>query len=139
MPEWIECELAQILLMDSLAGSQVIVLREKEGARRSFMLHIGLFEALDINRQVRGETMPRPLTHDLLMTVLDGLGGRLVRVAVSDLVEGEGGTGTFHGFLVIEKEGGEMLIDCRPSDAIALALRAECPIFASREVIDKVT
>ncbi len=71
MPEWIECELAQILLMtDNVSSPQVIVLREKSGALRSFMVHIGLFEALAINRQVHGEAMPRPLTHDLLMTLL---------------------------------------------------------------------
>ena len=140
MPEWIECELAQILLMtDSVSSPQVIVLREKEGAGRSFMVHIGLFEALAINRQVHGEAMPRPLTHDLLMTLLSALGGSLLRVAISDLMEDEEGNGTFYGFLVIKHDSGEVVIDCRPSDAIAMATRANCPIFVSREVIDKVT
>lgn len=140
MPEWIECELAQILLMtDSISSPQVIVLREKAGAQRSFMVHIGLFEALAINRQVHGEAMPRPLTHDLLMTLMNALGGRLLRVAISDLVEDEEGNGTFYGFLVVEREGGEVVIDCRPSDAIAMAMRAECPIFVASEVIEKVT
>ncbi len=140
MPEWIECELAQILLMtDSVSSPQVIVLREKEGAGRSFMVHIGLFEALAINRQVHGEAMPRPLTHDLLMTLLSALGGSLLRVAISDLMEDEEGNGTFYGFLVIKRDSGEVVIDCRPSDAIAMATRANCPIFVSREVIDKVT
>jgi bifunctional DNase/RNase len=140
MSDWLECELAQILLItDSMSSPQVIVLREKEGARRSFMVHIGLFEALAINRQVHGEAMPRPLTHDLLMTLMSALGGRLLRVAISDLVEDEEGNGTFYGFLVVEKEGGEVVIDCRPSDAIAMATRAACPIYVSREVIDKVT
>lgn len=140
MPEWIECELAQILLMtDSISSPQVIVLREKEGLQRSFMVHIGLFEALAINRQVHGEAMPRPLTHDLLMTLMNALGGRLLRAAISDLVEDQDGNGTFYGFLVVEREGGEVVIDCRPSDAIAMATRAECPIFVAREVIEKVT
>lgn len=140
MPEWIECELAQILLMtDSISSPQVIVLREREGEKRSFMVHIGLFEALAINRQIHGEAVPRPLTHDLLMTLTEALGGRLARVAISDLVEDEDGNGTFFGFLVIECDGGEVVIDCRPSDAIAMATRAECPIFVSREVMEKVT
>lgn len=140
MPEWIECELAQILLMtDSVSSPQVIVLREKEGGQRSFMVHIGLFEALAINRQVHGESMPRPLTHDLLMTLLSALGGTLLRAAISDLVEDEEGNGTFYGFLVIERDGGEVVIDCRPSDAIAMATRANCPIYVSRDVIEKVT
>ena len=140
MPEWIECELAQILLMtDSISSPQVIVLREKEGMHRSFMVHIGLFEALAINRQVHGESLPRPLTHDLLMTLMTALGGTLLRVAISDLVEDADGNGTFFGFLVVARESGEVVIDCRPSDAIAMATRAECPIFVSRDVIDKVT
>ena len=140
MPEWIECELAQILLMtDSISSPQVIVLREKGGTQRSFMVHIGLFEALAINRQVHGETVPRPLTHDLMMAVITTLGGRLLRVAISDLVEDPEGNGTFFGFLVVERDGGEVVIDCRPSDAIAMATRAQCPIFVSRNVIEKVT
>ena len=146
MPEWVECELAQILLMtDSLSSPQVIVLREKKGGDegggegKSFMVHIGLFEALAINRQVHGESLPRPMTHDLLMTVIQTLGGKLLRVAISDLMEDEEGNGTFYGFLVLEREGGETVVDCRPSDAIALATRAGCPIYVSRDVIDKVT
>lgn len=138
--EWVECELAQILLMtDSISSPQVIVLREKEPPGRSFMVHIGLFEALAINRQVHGESSPRPLTHDLLMTLMSALGGVLLRVAISDLVEDSDGNGTFYGFLVIRRDGGETIIDCRPSDAIAMATRASCPIFVSREVINKVT
>lgn len=140
MPEWIECELAQILLItDSISSPQVIVLREREGQKRSFMVHIGLFEALAINRQIHGEEMPRPLTHDLMMTILTSLGGRLLRVAISDLLEDAEGNGTFYGFLVVERDDGEVVIDCRPSDAIALATRANCPIFVSRDVIEKVT
>ncbi len=140
MPDWIECELAQILLMtDSINSPQVIVLREKTGARRSFMVHIGLFEALAINRQVHGEEMPRPLTHDLLMTLMTALGGKLLRVAISDLREDAEGNGTFYGFLVVEDNNTEIVIDCRPSDAIAMATRAECPIYVSRDVIEKVT
>ncbi len=142
MSEWIECELAQILLMtDNVNSPQVIVLREKGGDARSFMVHIGLFEALAINRQVHGESVARPLTHDLLMMVLGALGGRLDRVSISDLKEDAEGNGTFYGFLTVLREGGgePVLVDCRPSDAIAMATRAGCPIFVSREVIDKVT
>ncbi len=140
-PEWIECELAQILLMtDNINSPQVIVLREKEGDARSFMVHIGLFEALAINRHVHGEAVPRPLTHDLLILLLAALGGTLRRVSISDLREDADGNGTFHGFLTVIKENGaETHIDCRPSDAIAMAVRAGCPVFVSREVIDKVT
>lgn len=139
MQDWIECELAQILLMtENLSNPQMIVLREKTETKRSFMVHIGLFEALAINRQIHGETTPRPLTHDLLMTLMAALNGRLLRVAISDLVEDEEGNGTFYGFLVVEQDGREVIIDCRPSDAIAMATRADCPIYVSHEVIDRV-
>ena len=141
MPEWIECELAQILLMtESVESPQIIVLREKEGANRSFMVHIGLFEALAINRQVHGDAVPRPLTHDLLVMLLGALDGSLERVSISDLKEDAEGNGTFYGFLTVSKDDGtEVLVDCRPSDAIAMATRVGCPIFVSREVIDKVS
>ncbi|MCC8181063.1 MAG: bifunctional nuclease family protein [Planctomycetes bacterium] len=139
MPEWIECELAQILLMtDSLASPQIIVLREKEGGR-TFMVHIGLFEALAINRQIHNEHLPRPMTHDLMMTLIQALNGSLARVAISDLVEDAEGNGTFYGFLVVEKDNAEVVIDCRPSDAIALATRAGCPIYVSGDVLERIT
>ena len=138
MPEWIECELAQILLMtDAMSSPQVIVLREKGGGR-SLMVHIGLFEALAINRHVHGEAMPRPMTHDLMHSLIEAMGGRLARVAISDLVEDGEGNGTFHAFLVILRAGGESVVDCRPSDAVAVAVRAGCPIYVSREVLEKV-
>jgi bifunctional DNase/RNase len=102
------------------------------------MLHVGIFEAMAVKRHVYGETSARPLTHDLLMTVLSSLGGKLLRVAVSDLVEDASGNGIFYGFLVIGRGSDEIVVDCRPSDAIAMAARAGCPIFVSREVLDKV-
>ncbi len=139
MSEWVECELAQILLMtDNVSSPQVIVLREKEGGR-SFMVHIGLFEALAINRQIHGEMMPRPMTHDLMMSVIETLDARIVKVAVSDLLEDDQGNGTFYGFMVISRDNIEMVIDCRPSDAIAMAVRAGCPIYVSRDVLGKVS
>ncbi|MDR3078131.1 MAG: bifunctional nuclease family protein [Planctomycetota bacterium] len=136
MPEWVECELGQLLMPDDLAGPHVLVLREKNGARR-FMVYVGAFEALAVRRQVHGEIPPRPLTHDLMLTLLSTLGGELRRVAVSSLVEDEAGNGIFHGLLVVGRDGGETMVDCRPSDAIALAVRAGCPIYVSREVLDK--
>lgn len=139
MSEWVECELAQILLMtDNVSSPQVIVLREKEDGR-SFMVHIGLFEALAINRQIHGEMMPRPMTHDLMMSIIESLDARIVKVAVSDLLEDDQGNGTFYGFMVLSRDNIEMVIDCRPSDAIAMAVRAGCPIFVSRDVLAKVS
>ena len=135
MDDAVECELAQILLMPENPGNpQVIVLREK-GGTRSFLVHIGLFEALAISRHIHEETPPRPLTHDLLLAVIEGLGGALLRIAVTDLVEDEDGTGTYYGLLVVERDGEEIEIDCRPSDAIALAVRVGCPIFVAEHIL----
>ena len=72
-----------------------------------------------------------------MLTLLSALGGELRRVAVSDLVEDSAGNGVFYGLLVVGRDGGDTVIDCRPSDAIAMAVRAGCPIYVSREVMDK--
>ncbi|MDR1613084.1 MAG: bifunctional nuclease family protein [Planctomycetota bacterium] len=136
--EWIECELAQILMMtDALTSPQVIVLREKRGVR-TLMLHIGLCEALAINRRVHGEAMTRPMTHDLMQSMVEALGARVARMAVSALKEDGDGNGTYYGFIVLERDGMETVVDCRPSDGVALAVRAECPIFVAGAVLDAV-
>jgi bifunctional DNase/RNase len=125
------------MMTDALASPQMIVLREKASGR-SFMVHIGLFEAMAINRHVHGDVMPRPMTHDLLFSIVGTLGARITRMTVSDLVEDEDGNGTFFGFVVLERDGVEIEVDCRPSDGIALAVRAGCPVFVSRSVLDRV-
>jgi len=131
----VECELAQILLSESYVAPQVIVLREK-GGERKLPIHIGFFEALAINRHIHGEEMIRPMTHDLLSAIIEQLGGTLKRIIVNDLVEDEEGSGTFYGLLVIERDGAEIEIDCRPSDAVALAVRTGCEIFVADHVLD---
>jgi bifunctional DNase/RNase len=131
----VECELAQIMITESAVAPQVIVLREKNGAR-AFPIHIGFFEALAINRHVHGEELVRPMTHDLLAAVIENLGGTLVRIVVSDLMEDEEGNGTFYGLLVVSQNGEEIEIDCRPSDAVALAVRDGCPIFVEEQVLN---
>ena len=133
----IQCELAQIMIAEQ-RGAQVIVLRECEG-ERIFPIEIGLFEALAINRHISGEEMIRPMTHDLLLSVMAHLGGSLKRIVVSELVETVEGQGTFYGLLVVERDGEEIEIDTRPSDAIALAVREGCPLFVSEDVLQKVS
>ncbi|MBN2711614.1 MAG: bifunctional nuclease family protein [Planctomycetes bacterium] len=133
--DFIECELSQILLTESATAPQVIVLREKEG-ERAFPIHIGFFEALAINRHIHGEEMIRPMTHDLLIGVIEGMGGALKSIIINDIVEDQEGAGTFYGLLVIEQGDEEIEIDCRPSDAVALAVRTGCPIFVSEQVFD---
>ncbi len=130
----VECELAQVLITENAIAPQVIVLKEKGGAR-ALPIHIGFFEAVAINRHIHGEEIIRPMTHDLMSVLIEHLGGSLKRVVVNDLVEDEEGGGTFYGLLVIEHDGAQIEIDCRPSDAIALAVRAGCPIFAAENVL----
>jgi len=124
-----ECELSRIILRDT-TEEQFIYLREKEGDRRVFPIVIGRFEARAIERGVRSQAAPRPMTHDLLATVVEAAGGRLVRVEITELKEG-----TFFAVLHLEREGGNVEVDARPSDAIALAVRARAPIFVAEEVL----
>lgn len=127
----IEMLLAKVILQDN-AEQSLIYLREKEG-ERSFPIVIGPVEAQEIWRQVEGEKTPRPLTHQLLATVMERLGGFLKRVLINDLENK-----TFFARLVIQREDEELEVDSRPSDAIALATRYRCPILVAEEVLEAV-
>ncbi len=133
----VECELAQIVISEN-RPLQVIVLRERDGGR-VMPIEIGIFEALAINRGVSDEETVRPMTHDLLVSAVERLGGRIARIIVSDLVENKEGQGTFYGLLVVERDGDTVEIDCRPSDAIAIASRVGCPIYVSESVLEQVS
>ena len=127
----VEMELTRILIAENREG-QIIVLKEKTG-ERAFPIVIGFFEAAAIDRHVKEVPSPRPLTHDLLRSVITGMGGTLERVCVTDLRES-----TFFGRLDI-KRGEEIIeVDSRPSDAIALAVLANAPIFVAEHVLDEV-
>jgi hypothetical protein len=127
----VEVELSRILISEA-GGHQVIWLREKHG-KRSFPILIGIFEALAIHRRIKNEEYPRPMTHDLLAGVIESLDCRLTRVVVTALHET-----TFFAKLVLGRNGAEVEVDCRPSDAIALAVRVEAPIFVEEEVLEEV-
>jgi bifunctional DNase/RNase len=124
-------ELARVIISET-SDQQVIVLREK-GGERSFPIIIGIFEALAIDRRVKHIDVPRPLTHDLLEQVIKAMGGRLTRIVVDSLKEG-----TFFAKLHIERDGRDIVVDSRPSDAIALGIRNNCPIFVDDSVLDEV-
>lgn len=113
------------------SNTPVMVLRELEGRRRSLSIFIGNPEATAIAFAVEGVEMPRPLTHDLFCTVLDSLGAELLRVVVTGLQ----GT-TYHAELQVDDGGAVLQVGCRPSDAVALAVRVGCPIFADEEVLE---
>ena len=112
---------------------QYIFLRERAG-HREFPIVIGRFEAEAINRSIHDRTAVRPMTHDLLHDVVGQLGARVQRVVVSRLEES-----TFFAELHLETaEGEERVVDCRPSDAIALAVRAKAALYVSDSVFDQV-
>jgi uncharacterized protein len=131
MPEkLIEMELREIQMIEDFSRSQIIVLAEKEG-ERAFPIFIGLHEAMAMDLAARQEKTPRPLTHDLIMNVIDGLGAKLVRAMVVKLEHD-----TFLGAIELETAaGGLVRIDSRPSDAIVLATKRRAPIFVEEQVL----
>jgi len=128
----VQMDLARIIIVEN-GDSQVIILREREGERH-FPILIGISEALAIDRRLKGIQMPRPLTHDLMSDILDQLGAELERIVISDLREH-----TFFAKLVVRRNGHVVEIDARPSDAIALGVSKQTPIFVDEEVLRKVS
>ncbi len=127
----VEMELSRILITET-GEYQVVWLREK-GGERTFPILIGIFEAAAIDRVIREIETPRPLTHDLLASVVNALEVRLSRIVVCSLQ-----SHTFYAKLVIERNGDTIEVDSRPSDAIALAVRLSAPIFVADDVLDNV-
>ena len=127
------CELAKIMIAET-SEHQVIWLREKEEPGRTFPILIGLFEAVAIDRKIREVDTPRPLTHDLLANVISSLSGVVERIVVNELRNN-----TFYATLVVRQDGKVIEVDSRPSDAIALAVRLDTPLFVEESVIEQVT
>jgi len=122
------------IIIDEKRADQVIVLKEK-GGQRQFPIMIGLVEASSIKMKLSKINLPRPLTHDLLMATIEALDAKLEQILIDDIVDE-----TFHAKLVIrDKDGGLRRVDARPSDSIALAVRAGVPIFVEDKVIDKAS
>lgn len=121
--------------MDEKRGEQLIILKEKNGEKRLLPIIIGPYEAEAIRMKVKGIIPPRPLTHDLLRSTIKELGAKLEGIIIDRLSEGI----FFAKLMIAAREGEEVKIDARPSDAIALALRANVPIFVAEEVIDLTT
>jgi bifunctional DNase/RNase len=124
-------ELKRIIISE-IHEQQVIALKEVDGDR-SFPIVIGIFEATSIDRRVKGITNPRPLTHDLVANTIESLGGELQDVYINDLREH-----TYFAKLRVRHEGELIEIDCRPSDAIALAVTAKVPIYVAEDVLSEV-
>ena len=124
----VQMELRRIIISE-VDEQQIIVLRELDG-ERSFPIVIGIFEATSIDRRVKGVPSPRPLTHDLVANVIDQLGGELQDIVISDLRDH-----TYFAKLRVRMDGELVDVDCRPSDAIALAVTAKVPIYVNEEVL----
>lgn len=110
---------------------RVVILREKE-SDRYLPIWIGPAEADAIAVRLQDVSVARPLTHDLLRSMIEQLGGRVAYIVVNDL-----SNDTFFARIVLDVNGETMEVDSRPSDAIALAVRVEVPIFAEEEVLDR--
>ena len=115
-----------------LVGKQPIVLLKTVDGNRFLPIWIGHPEAAAILMKLQNAATPRPMTHDLVTDILGELGARVVQVAVTELREN-----TFYAQVTIRQDGSEIEVDSRPSDAIALAVRAEAPIFVADEVIEE--
>lgn len=116
----------------SLMNYQRVVILKEKMAKRYLPIWIGPSEADAIAVKLQGVTVPRPLTHDLLGSVIDSLGAALDSIIVSDLK-----SDTFYAKIILNVDGRQVEIDSRPSDALALAVRTDAPIFAEEAVLDK--
>lgn len=115
-----------------MSNHRVIVLKDMQAEEtRLLPIWIGPFESEAIALKLQGAEVPRPLTHDLLQSAIESLGATVSRVVISDLSDS-----TFFARIILQVDGREMEIDARPSDAIALAVRTESPIYAAEAVLD---
>ena len=131
-------ELARIVINTS-GGEQKIYLREKGGAGRAFPIGIGLTEALAIDRRLKGIPFHRPLTHELLASTIEALGGSVEKIVINDLrYDLDDGRGTFIATIFIRQGDRTLPVDSRPSDAIALGAAMGTPIYVAEKVLQDV-
>ena len=127
----VQVELKRIIISET-SDQQFIFLKEVDG-QRTLPILIGSAEALAIDHRLKGTPFPRPQTHQLLSSVIEQLGGKLERIVISDLQDH-----TFFARLIIRRNGHSIEIDSRPSDAIALGVANQVPIFVAEHVLDEV-
>jgi uncharacterized protein len=126
----IQCEILGLSSSPSTGGAYAILLKEVNGNRRLPII-IGAFEAQAIALEIEGIKPPRPLTHDLLKQIIDNLGASVIEILVDELREN-----TFYAKIILDVSTLTNEIDARPSDAIALAVRAQAPIFVAESVME---
>jgi len=117
------------LMMDPVTNMPIVVLKDVQG-QAVLPIWVGVYEANAIALEIEKVQTPRPMTHDLLKNVLMGLDGRVAKIVVNELKDD-----TFYALIWVERDGQMMTIDSRPSDALALALRMDCPIFVDEQVL----
>ena len=128
----IQMELHKIIISE-MQEQQIIVLKEVDGDRK-FPIVIGSSEAYAIDRRLKGIPTPRPLTHDLLASVIEGMGGAIDHIEINDLQ-----AHTFFARIHIRHNGKTVEIDSRPSDAIALGIATVVPIYVADHVLEEVS
>jgi bifunctional DNase/RNase len=126
----IEVELSKIIINET-SDQQIIVLKERHG-NRGFPIVIGIVEIFAIDRRLKGIKPPRPMTHDLLADVIESLGARVEKIVIDDLRNH-----VFFAKIHLSLNGKGVIVDSRPSDAIALGAALSAPIFVAEHVFDK--
>lgn len=127
----IEMELNKIII-DEKRHDQIIVLKERNGERR-LPIVIGYLEASSIKMKIAGAKPPRPMTHDLLKSTIESLDATVEKVIIDKLLDN-----TFHAKLILKTNGTTKIVDARPSDSIALAVRTKSPIFVEEGVLNQL-
>lgn len=128
----VQMELHKIIISE-MQDQQIIVLKEVDGERK-FPIVIGSHEAIAIDRRLKGIPTPRPMTHDLLASVIETMGGAIDRIEINDLQ-----AHTFFARIHIRQNGRMVEVDSRPSDAIALGIATVVPIFVADHVLEEVS
>jgi hypothetical protein len=128
----VEAELSRIIINET-SDQQIIVLKERHG-ERSFPIVIGIVEIFAIDRRLKGIKPPRPMTHDLLESVIESLGARVEKIVISDLRNH-----TFYAKIHLSSNGHTVEIDSRPSDAIALGAASNAPIYVAEHVFEQIS
>ena len=119
------------LTLDPLANTALVILRDLEGTK-ALPIWVGIPEANAIALEIEQVPTPRPMTHDLIKNILEGVNATVTRVVVNDLQDS-----TFYATIFLSLQGQEVRIDSRPSDAIAVALRVKAPIYVTLDVIER--
>ena len=127
-----EVELSRIIINET-SDQQIIVLKERHG-QRSFPIVIGIAEIFAIDRRLKGIRPPRPMTHDLLDSIIENLGAKIEKIVINDLRNH-----TFYAKIYLSLNGRTVQVDSRPSDAIALGAASDAPIYVAEHVFEKTS